>query len=176
MARKPRTDRLTISGLSADDLAWLNAESDRLGIDPENLIRSLIRRRVTLYVVSSDDIPPAGGQGLTEPEFHDNATLGGSIVLDDASLDEVMASPPTLTAPAPARRPAQRIPRNEAPRRAVHAVAAPRVAGAFSAFSLVKPVGLSDRVARGPAQGDGIGNVMRQNSTWAGFSNGGSRR
>jgi hypothetical protein len=171
--RSSRADRLVIDGLSADDLAWLSAESERTGIDIPNLVRAMIRRRVPLHVVTSDDVPPAAR--YTEPEFYDDAVLGGTIELD-ASLDEVMTAGPGLfdhpADPKPARSPRAASRPYQLPRAPV---ATPRVAGAFSAFSLVKPVGLSDRVAHAPMQGDGVGNVAKQNNTWLGFSNG-SRR
>lgn len=51
MPRAKATDRLTIKGLSAEDLEWLKAESNRLGCDPENLVRMMIRQRSSAVVV-----------------------------------------------------------------------------------------------------------------------------
>jgi hypothetical protein len=91
-------------------------------------------------------------------------------------LDALLRNAPTFSDPPrqPRRSPwsEPRPSRSPAPRAAAPS---PPVGGAFGAFSLVVPLGISDRVSRAPIQGDGTMNVVRQNNTWLGFSNG-SRR
>jgi hypothetical protein len=111
MARTKATDRLTIKGLSADDLAWLKEESDRLGCDPENLVRMMIRQRSAAVVVPvgfSPTPPPDGRSWRTHSAIRDNDELGRHFPEDgysqggsppneaEPSLDEVMAGQPDL--------------------------------------------------------------------------------
>jgi hypothetical protein len=214
MPRKSSPDTLIVRGLSADDQAWLASESERLGVDPENLVRAMIRQRRGLRVVPAEDetspqprvipfefTPPttvpidpedlrimrermdARAQATPQLALHPDLDDGGIDLSPEAAepgLDEVMAARPPLFAqkearPSPWNGPRQRhvAPHRPAPERAV---APPRVLGAISAFTLIKPLGLSERTVRAPMQGDGIGNVMKQNNVWAGFSSGGSRR
>jgi hypothetical protein len=199
MPRVKRIDRLTVSGLTEADQQWLAAESERLGIDPENIVRAMIRARRSLHLV--EDVPPVDGAALRSsyeeqldpaPIFRSAAQdlpeQNGTFPDDDASLADVMRAPPSIVGrPAEPRaspwnasgRAAGRYQPARAAlpaRSSVAATPAPNVGGgAFAAFTLVQPVGLSDRVVRGPMQGDGLGNVLRQNNTWLGFSNG-SRR
>jgi hypothetical protein len=126
--------------------------------------------------LTRDAIPTTRGEIYRRGRYGDR---------EDASLDEVMAAAPPsfLTGqpeqrrseprPSPWNGPRQRWPPRSAPERAV---APPRVMGAISAFTLIQPLGLSERTVRGTMQGDGAANVMHQNNTWAGFSSGGSRR
>jgi hypothetical protein len=206
MPRKSSPDTLIVRGLSADDQAWLASESERLGVDAENLVRAMIRQRRGLRVVpAEDETSPTTlmSAELAEADYREALSVAERLSRrphleadaaamqsdgigpdDELTLDALMAAQPSLTErpPEPQRSPwigPQRSHNRMHPARrsqASAAAVAPRVAGAFSAFTLVKPVGLSDRVALGPTQGDGPGNVMRQNSTWLGFSNGGSRR
>jgi hypothetical protein len=199
MPRKTRADRLTIDGLSEADQQWLASESERLGIDPPNLIRSLIRRRVTLFIASSDDIAPKAyveahrrpdAELASETDYRQSLAVDerlyqqphpdvDGVPPDDASLDELMAAQPSLTErPVEPRRSPWRGPtpqRRVSPSRPAAAVAAPpRVLGAVSAFTLVQPLGLSDNVQRSNAMYDGRNNVMRDNNRWLGFT--GTRR
>jgi hypothetical protein len=206
MPRKSSPDTLVVRGLSADDQAWLASESERLGVDPENLVRAMIRQRRGLRVVPAEDetLPTTlmSAELASEADYHRSLAVAerlsrqprlesddaadGIVSPDEQSLDEVMAARPLFAQHRPegphnsqgspwtgSPRQHRVVPPRPAPQRAV---APPQVSGAFSAFTLIQPLGLSERTVRGTMQGDGAGNVMRQNNTWAGFSSGGSRR
>ncbi len=185
-----KPDRLTIRGLSADDQAWLAAESDRLGCDPENLVRMMIRQRIgpgtivqqaevyqepaprlrTIYPELARDPDPDEPDGTPLPEPAADPT-------DEGSLDDLMAAGPSIlddavrtTQRAPVAVPAfdpfdrfgGRGLRYQRPAQRRQAVARPNM-GAFSAGSMTRPVGVNPDVAGGNSSGDGVGNVMRDN-------------
>jgi hypothetical protein len=195
--RSAKPDQLTIRGLSGDDQAWLKAESERLGCDPENLVRMMIRQRI----MSHSEPPPNGG-GYREPYDEQpvhRAYNGASAYTEpepplapevdippdpdggEPTLDQLMAAPPPLVDSPPPRPPTRNYASFQRPRyqpaRASQNVVPIRPVypgGAFGAFSLTQPLGLHENVQRANAMGDASGNVMRDNFRHFGFS--GSRR
>jgi hypothetical protein len=199
--RGAQVDTLKVGGLSAEDLEWLKTEAERLGCDVENYVRILIRqRRAPIMVAALPTLVPATYRDelveeyrqqlrpdmrfeRAEPEPEPEPSFGTAVPVDEPSLDELMRTRPLFFDETPTR-PAQRSPTQSQPRYReepqrnvvpMRSATAPYAGGAHGAFSLTQPVGLSERVARAPMQGDGLGNVIRQNNTWIGFSNG-SRR
>jgi hypothetical protein len=200
MAKSKATDHLTIRGLSSDDQAWLKAESERLGCDPENLVRMMIRQRM----VSTPE-PPTTGGGYREPYYEQptHRAYNGAAAHDqpdpplapevdvpadpdggEPTLDQIMAAPPPFVdkpAPPRSRQPyisaghGSRYQQRQTPSRNNIVPISPIYAGgAFGAFSLTQPLGLSESAPRGNMMGDAAGNIMRDNFRHFGFS--GSRR
>lgn len=108
--RSASPDKLTIKGLSQDDQEWLKEESERLGCDPENLVRMMIRQRQAPNTVVTPP-PPRGGGYRHEPKYGD--WRDSPIISDDAvpalgaeteptineadeSLDALMSAGPPL--------------------------------------------------------------------------------
>lgn len=180
--RSASTDKLTIKNLSADDQAWLKEESDRLGCDPENLVRMMIRQRSAAIVVGYPPPPPNGSihapldyeridQALEQIdrslEERDRESADRVLNEDGPSLDQLMAAGPLLLdepPPPPRRPPARNIPlRSSAgvlPMRREQPFY-PR--GGFDAFSETEFVGINRDVIGANAMGDARGNVMRDN-------------
>lgn len=49
--------KLTIAALTGEDRAWLGAESGRIGCDPENLVRMMIRQRMAVRPLAIEHVP-----------------------------------------------------------------------------------------------------------------------
>ena len=172
--RSASTDKLTIKNLSAEDQAWLKEESDRLGCDPENLVRMMIRQRM----IARGPTPPDGGIHY-EPRYYDDRKHAVDIVNDalhdvgaetineaEPSLDQLMAAgPPLLDEALPPRRP----PARNMPLRHSASVLPMRreqpfyPRGGFDAFSETEFVGINRQVIGANSMGDARGNVMRDN-------------
>lgn len=183
--RSASPDKLTIKGLSQDDQEWLKAESERLGCDPENLVRMMIRQRGAPIAPTP---PPRGGPYYTDemPSYeglisrYDNTPTDDepSPTLNEAepSLDALMAASPSILDDAVAAmvpRPARAMPAYDpfAGRGHLYQRPSPRnivpfrnryAGGAFGAGSLTRAVGVGNATA-GNLMGDGIGNVLRDN-------------
>lgn len=174
--RSSSPDKLTIKGLSAEDQKWLQEESDRLGCDPENLVRMMIRQRSA----PTPPQPPRGGGVRYEPitptmsytypdDAVDAAVESDTPTINQAepSLDEVMSAPPSfLEEPRP--RPVPRSAPYVNPTRNIVPMRRHYGGGAFGAGSMTAPAGPSER-ASGNMMGDGVGNVMRDNMRHFGF-------
>ena len=105
--RSASTDKLTIRNLSQEDQDWLKAESDRLGCDPENLVRMMIRQRGAPAPLPPE--PPRGGPYYTDdmPSYtglvprYDMTPLGEEPPptineAEEPTLDQLMASGPSI--------------------------------------------------------------------------------
>lgn len=182
--RSASPDKLTIKGLSQDDQDWLKAESDRLGCDPENLVRMMIRQRSAPIPPQTDpprerfewredarQLRPTRYNGEEQPHEYDPSPANPEPTINEAepSLDALMAAPPILnemsTPPQPVvytRREDLRYsaaPRKIVPMRA--AASYPR--GGFDAFTETEFVGINPSVIGSNMMGDGAGNVRRDN-------------
>lgn len=115
--RSAKPDQLTIKGLSAEDQAWLKDESDRLGCDPENLVRMMIRQRM---MPRGPQPPDGGGERFewrtgvqpmyghyADPGYQEQAPSDPEPTLNEAepSLDALMAAVPTFLDKPPDRPP-----------------------------------------------------------------------
>lgn len=167
--RSAKADQLIIKGLSEADQQWLAEESARLGCDPENLVRMMIRQR-SAFVPHIPSPPPLNGARHEQaPYYQQHVEVQG-----DDDLDHLMAEPPQLfeTAPGvPTARPLstrrgfalsherQVNPGNVIP----YASTRPYPRGGFDAFTETEFVGLNQSVIGSNSMGDGTGNVLRQN-------------
>lgn len=186
--RSASPDKLTIKNLSAEDLQWLKDESDRLGCDPENLVRMMIRQRSAPAPLPPQ--PPNGG-GYYEPRYFDDqkhASLDGSAANEiydpstdhgpgtineaEPSLDALMSAGPTLLDEAPKRVYSNRTiglkselyqrPRTIVPFRPEPA-RTPYPRGGIDAYTETEFVGINPEVIGSNSMGDGRNNVMRDN-------------
>jgi hypothetical protein len=178
--RSSSPDKLTIKGLSQDDQDWLRAESDRLGCDPENLVRMMIRQRSAPTPPAPQ--PPNGGgyrpgyyQWADSPLTSDvtrGADQGPDLphhappTINEAepSLDALMAAGPSLLddPPAPVVRLRPSPSRMHVPMRPMRE-RTPYPRGGFDAFTETEFVGINQAVIGANMMGDGSGNVMRDN-------------
>lgn len=176
--RSASPDKLTIKGLSAEDQEWLRAESDRLGCDPENLVRMMIRQRGG--PAPSPPQPPSGGRyrgeaPLWEPSLRTPEEMEAYVepyqsatTINEAepSLDALMAAGPALLDEPPRAeyRAQMAIPRRM--QRKIVPMASPRTPyprGGFDAFTETEFVGINQAVIGANMMGDGHGNVLRDN-------------
>lgn len=190
--RAASPDKLTIKGLSKEDQGWLREESDRLGCDPENLVRMMIRQRSAPAPLPPQ--PPRGGyerphftpRYSTEelpgefdpPEAETEPTLNQS----EPTLEDVMAIAPSLLDERPAPLRVADVQSYVSPhvfngtrpiaparvkvlqdRFARPANVVPYPRGAQDAFTETEFVTINPAVIGSNMMGDGHGNVMRDN-------------
>jgi hypothetical protein len=89
MSRTKAGLRIIVGGLTDDDMSWLQSEADRLGIDPEGVVRATIRQRIVALNVSSSAAADSFARKLPESNsVPPNAALIAG--LSDAEYDLAM--------------------------------------------------------------------------------------